>query len=209
MFDVKFCKCGTLLFVPQELVEKTIRSDKELLVICGHCGTARYIGAEHFEYDDENGEHHNEYHMYTRDAYEDFVIDDSTEQKPVIFWTEGVRVPMKSHEYARSYFSEQYADMWYPDAASYLGDMKLENFMPLFEKMENGTADESEKERFMRFIKWMLPHLESIKFWKENHCKVDMARLNRELTPDQKKSLMRYVAPEFDWAEIGEKRSWE
>ena len=209
-YDVRFCGCGTLLFVPEETIDKALHEDKEVLLICGRCGRAYYIGADHQVYDDEHG-HHDEFMMYTREPVEDkFVLDETTEQKPhTVFWTKGVRVPMKTGEYARSHSCDIFSDMWYPDGASYLGDMKLENFMSLYEKVKAGTADDKEKERFMRFISWMIPYLENIHEWKKNQSVVDMARLNRELTPEQKESVMRYSIRAFDWHSIGEKMLWE
>jgi hypothetical protein len=44
-YDVRFCDCGRVLFIEQDKIDHAIENEKEVLVVCNHCGDSFVIGA--------------------------------------------------------------------------------------------------------------------------------------------------------------------
>lgn len=46
-YDMRICKCGRIHMVPNEKIEKALKNNRNLLLICAGCGTATLIGGRH------------------------------------------------------------------------------------------------------------------------------------------------------------------
>lgn len=121
-YDMHICSCGRIHMVPMEKLDSALEEDKELLLICGGCGAATRIGADIEP--DWNEPNKDCYMMYSRDfssdksvsiVPEDFERTDSHKGIREIYYSKGIKVPMETGEYARSYFNGTFSDMWYPD----------------------------------------------------------------------------------------------
>ena len=45
-YDMRICKCGRIHMIDEDKLEKALENNKNLLLICGGCGTATLIGAD-------------------------------------------------------------------------------------------------------------------------------------------------------------------
>ena len=121
-YDIRICKCGRIHAIPNERIEKALDADKNFLLICAACGNATLIGANiSLDWDDPSKDC---YEMYSADfsSYEDKVINTDTfkkneKEKAVeeIFYSHGIKAPMKTGQYATDYFNGRFSDRWYPD----------------------------------------------------------------------------------------------
>ena len=121
-YDLSICSCGRIHMIPEYKIDEAISKTKELLVICGGCGRAVKYGADVVPDLDNSDE--DCYEMYSVDfsSYEDKVINTDTfkgneKEKAVeeILYSHGIKVPMKTGQYATDYFNGRFSDRWYPD----------------------------------------------------------------------------------------------
>lgn len=112
-YDMTICGCGRIHMVPTEKIDEAIENGKNLMLICAGCGKAVLIGA----YEDPDG-----YMMYKRDysSYQDAFIkkedfEENGENISEIYYSHGLRVPMKTGQYATDYFNGIFSDGWHPD----------------------------------------------------------------------------------------------
>lgn len=45
-YELRICSCGRIHAIPEEKIVNAIEAEKDLLLICGGCGTATLIGAD-------------------------------------------------------------------------------------------------------------------------------------------------------------------
>ena len=121
-YDMRICKCGRIHMVDNNKLEKALKNNKNLLLICAGCGNAILIGAN-IEPDWFNSDK-NCYMMYSGELspYDDKCItsvdfESSEKQKGIeeIIYSHGRKVPMMSGNYATDYFNGKFSDRWYPD----------------------------------------------------------------------------------------------
>lgn len=121
-YDMRICKCGRIHMVDSEKLEKALKNDKNLLLICAGCGNATVIGAnvEPDWYDPKK----TCYMMYfgTFSDYkdkiikaEDFETKEGKKGIEEIIYSHGYKVPMMTGMYATDYSSGKFSDRWYPD----------------------------------------------------------------------------------------------
>lgn len=123
-YDVRFCKCGRIHMIPVDKIDEAVKVDKNLLHICGGCGTATIIGADKEpDWDDPSK---TIYNMYSHslpikeDGIKSISVSDFSESENYkayseILYSQGLRVPMMTGEYANSFSFGTFYDMWYPD----------------------------------------------------------------------------------------------
>lgn len=102
-FEVRICKCGCIHFIPWKDIDDAIESGKEFLFICNRCGTALRYGAD--DYFDEG----KALYCYPLDEGE-ITKDRYEKQFTKILYSEGVRVPMKTGQYADFYDGSVFYD---------------------------------------------------------------------------------------------------
>jgi len=103
-YDVRFCSCGRVHFIDQEKIEKAIENEKEVLVVCNHCGSSYVIGAN--KQWDEDGE---EYHMMYSRSMQDTEIDDISKIDSIVF-TSGEQIRMMTGGEATDHGSYGFVD---------------------------------------------------------------------------------------------------
>lgn len=93
-YDVWFCHCGTIQLMPSEYYDWLAEdsANRYIIRVCQHCGATQRVWLE----EDEEG-----YSICASDV-EDFEISSEDANCKVIF-SKGIRVPMKSGEYAEYY----------------------------------------------------------------------------------------------------------
>ena len=121
-YDIRICGCGRIHAIPKEKIDEVLENNKEFLLICAACGYTTLIGADiAINWNDPAKKC---YEMYTRSfsLYENREINDnifkgSETEKAVgkILYSHGVKVPMKTGQYATDYFNGRFSDRWYPD----------------------------------------------------------------------------------------------
>lgn len=121
-YDIRICKCGRIHAVSGEKIEKALENNKNFLLICAACGSATLIGANvALDWDDSSRDC---YEMYSEDfsSYKDKTIKadifkGNEKEKAVeeILYSHGIKVPMKTGQYATDYFNGRFSDRWYPD----------------------------------------------------------------------------------------------
>lgn len=121
-YDMRICKCGRIHMIDNDKLNKALENNKDILLICGHCGNATIIGADiEPDYIDPSK---NCYMMYSMDfsvngdtSITPDIFIESKEHKAVqeIVYSHGIKVPMMTGEYATMYNCGKFADAWYPD----------------------------------------------------------------------------------------------
>lgn len=119
-YDMRICKCGRIHMIERERIEKSITDNKDLLLVCGGCGTATLIGADiEPNWSDPEKDC---YTMYSNNFSKDRFITnsdfcDAEDHKAIseIFYSQGIRVPMMTGQYATDYYDGKFSDRWYPD----------------------------------------------------------------------------------------------
>lgn len=178
-FDMRICKCGHIHMIPIEKVEKALKTDRNLLLICAGCGGATIIGAdiEPNLFGDSDGL---VYSMYACDfsPHEDASIHIENFGWPgnkkgfsEIFYSHGIHVPMVTGTDATGYFNGKFYDNWYPD----------------FWKIERIDVT---VEEIMKFITK----------WREERITVDMGTFISQTDDDILEELSHYYIPAFNWA---------
>lgn len=178
-YDMRICKCGRIHMIPEENLTRALENDKNLVLMCAGCGSATIIGADIEP--DMFSENPNDlcYMMYAGDLspYENKIITEeifkgSEREKAVseIFYSHGLKVPMKTGNYANNYFDGRFADMWYPD----------------FYKIQRKDVTVPE---IMDFIKEFT----------EERTTVSMNRFINENPEDMIEEISHYWIKGFDW----------
>lgn len=121
-YDMRICNCGRIHMIDEDKLEKALENNKNLLLICGGCGTATLIGADIEPDLDEPDK--DCYMMYSCEfsSYENKSITttdfESTEHHKgieEIVYSHGIKVPMMTGMYATDYNNGRFSDRWYPD----------------------------------------------------------------------------------------------
>ena len=185
-YDMRICSCGRIHMIPMDKVNNAIEKNKNLLYICGGCGNASIIGADiepdWYEKDKLC------YNMYSSKVFEykdgsinveDFTEHDNKKAISEIFYSHGIRVPMMTGEYARSYFYGTFADMWYP------------NF---YEVQRSDTT----VEEFRQFIN----------DFTINQTVVNMNRFINETPKEYLEEISSYLIEAFNWKGTKYEKSW-
>lgn len=185
-YEIKICSCGRIHAIPEEKIDQAIESEKDLLVICGGCGTATLIGADVVPDFDNPSE--DCYEMYARKFvhnHDKSIVVDSfngnDEGKAIseIYYSNGYKVPMMTGNYATDYLYERFSDKWYPD----------------FYKIERKDITVSE---IMEFIN----------NYKHDRKTVNMPRFIDE-TPDEiLEELSNSIILAFDWKGTKFEKEW-
>lgn len=176
-FEVRICKCGRIHFIENEKIEEALHQDKDLLVICGGCGTATKFGADRTT--DFDGQEVFDMYAYTMPdtgfvlTAESFATIEG-KQKGIsqIIHSEGVKVMMKTGYYARYYNSAcgQFQDTWYPNFWEIPDDASADDYKTFIEKS------------------------------KEESVTVDMKTLLRHLSEEQAAALSRFHIKSLNWS---------
>lgn len=178
-YDIRFCKCGRIHAIDNAVLDKALKNNKNLLLICGGCGAATLIGADV----DAEG-----YMMYSADfsPYEntsiipaDFENSDTRKGIEEIFYSLGYKVPMMTEEYATMCFSGYFVDTTCPDFSEI--------------QKTNITTEE-----IMNFID---EH-------NRNKIAVNMSRFIRETPDDVLEAVSSYLMRGFDWVGTKYEKSW-
>lgn len=169
-YDVRFCVCGSIHFLPWEIIEDATDKNEEIAFICKRCGRGVRIGAD--DYFDEGKA------MYSIDLPSrlSFTVNSFTNNAPLknynrVIYDAGVRVPMMTGGFAKFHTGH----IWY-DTDNPLTSCKIQ---------ELGSYDQI---------------LNFMKDWEEQSKTVNKNALERELTPEQKEALKGYSYMEaFNW----------
>jgi len=185
-FDVRICKCGRIHFIDNNLIDEALEQDKNLMLVCGGCGSIQLIGADRETDWVDTGK--TVFNMYTFNIQEEQQIWDaslftgSDKKKPVskILYDAGVQVMMQSGYFARSFENGvgRFQDMWYPD---------------FWKIPANATAQE---------------YKEFIEQWQKDSVTVNMPFLLRTLTEEQAQALSGYIIEGLDWKGTKFEREW-
>ena len=185
-FDVRICKCGRIHFIDNKLIDEALEQDKNLMVICGGCGSVQLIGADRFT--DWTDPDKTIFNMYTFNVQDEqqiwdaslFTESDKKKATSKILYDAGVQVMMQSGYFARSFENGigRFQDMWYPD---------------FWKIPANATAEE---------------YKEFIEKWQKDSVTVNMPFLLRTLTEEQAQALSGYIIEGLDWKGTKFEREW-
>lgn len=119
-YEVRVCNCGRIHVFSHEKIENAIYNNKELLLVCGGCGSRTVIGAD-YRAEGAYGFEEPCYDMYsftldsTFSITADFKTPTGHEISEILF-NNGIRVPMMTGEYAKLYTPfVGFLDIWFPD----------------------------------------------------------------------------------------------
>lgn len=147
--EIRICKCGHIHIFDDEIINQTITENKELVLICGNCGTAYKIGA-----DEEDGSSVGEpnriyFNMYTQDvnnsatfSIENFVNNEENKAIKTIFYSKGIAIPMKSGMEANAFFIDKFFDTYYPNFLSEINrqNITVEEIQQLKQQWETNRS---------------------------------------------------------------------
>lgn len=121
-YDMRICKCGRIHMVDEDKLEKALENNKNILLICGGCGTATLIGADiEPDWDEPDKDC---YMMYSCEfssrenksiTTADFESTEHHKGIEEIVYSHGIKVPMMTGMYATDYNNGRFSDRWYPD----------------------------------------------------------------------------------------------
>lgn len=176
-YDVKICKCGRIHFIDWNEISTACDKEKNLLLICGGCGEATYIGSDKQpDWFDENKICHMMY-SYSQNKYEDFSINEDSFKSTrydkglyKVIYSHGIKVMMKTGYYATAYDNGIFTDMQYPD---------------MWHIQRNDITVNEIKEFFNK--------------WEEKMKTVNMNSLLKKLTDEQANELSSYMIEGLDW----------
>lgn len=185
-FEVRICSCGRIHFIDNALIDEALDQGKNLMLVCGGCGSVQLIGADRQpDWDDPSK---TVFNMYTWSVHEEQKIWDASlftgtdKQKAVskIFYSQGVQVMMESGYFAKSFEHGvgRFQDMWYPD---------------FWKIPANATAEE-----YKAFIEK----------WQRESVTVNMPFLLRTLTEEQAQALSGYAIEGLNWKGTKFEREW-
>lgn len=176
-YDMRICKCGRIHMIDNNKLNKALENNKNLLLICGGCGSATLIGANIEP--DWYGTDEDCYTMYSTDfsSYEDKSItavdfESTKHQKGIeeIIYSHGIKVPMMTGMYATDYCNGTFFDRWYPD----------------FYKIQRKDVTVKEVMDF-------------INEYNLNRRTVNMNRFINETPIDMLEEISHYMIDGFDW----------
>ena len=185
-YDMRICKCGRIHMIEGEKLERALEKDKNILLICAGCGAATVVGADIEP--DWNDPEKECYMMYSGDfsAYDDKEISvsdfTSTENHKgieTIIYSHGIKVPMKTGQYATDYFNGQFSDCWYPD----------------FYKIQRNDVT---VEEIMNFINE----------YKHDRRTVNMQRFINETPDDMLEEISNYMIEGLNWKGTKWEKEW-
>ena len=170
-YEVTFCSCGSIHFIPWEAIEVAIEKDEEVVLICGHCGAACRIGADDY-FDD--GKAMYKLAMPNSVGITTTMFTNNAPHKNFsrIIYDVGVKVPMMTGGYAKFHSG----DVWY-DTDNPLTDYKLQE-LHSYEKIMEYYTD-----------------------WERRARTVNMTAFKRALNPGQMEALKGYYITAFNWKE--------
>lgn len=186
-YDVRFCSCGRIHFIDDKDISEAISEDKELVLICGGCGKALFIGANKTMYELESDEPEEVYELYSYIEEKYFKIDSDNFTKRIEY--------LKTIGWIR--YKPIHMIVYNPGKKVY---MKSGNIATLFINgvFHDQLISEFEQERFLHRYKLKE---EGIPYIKTNHgTSVDMERLINDLTEDELEALSGYAINSFDWS---------
>lgn len=174
-YDMRICKCGRIHMIENNVIEKALQNNKNILLICAGCGNATLIGADSIL----DGSGKTEYMMYSCEfaRYKDRTIEisdfePSEHDKGIykIIYSQGYRVPMMTGMYATDYCNGKFSDRWHPD---------------FYEIQKRDIT----VEEIMKFIK------------KYNHDRtmVNIRRFINETPQEILKEISHYYIESFNW----------
>ena len=186
-YNMRICKCGRIHMIDNDKLDKALENNKDILLMCGHCGIATIIGADiEPDYLEPSK---NCYMMYSMDfsVYDDKSITpdcftENEEHKAIqeIVYSHGIKVPMMTGGYATMYSCGKFADTWYPD----------------FYHIQR--ADVTVKE-IMEFID---------KYNKDRHT-VNMDRFIAETPDDMLEEISHYLVDGLNWKGTKYENEWD
>lgn len=185
-YDVRICKCGRIHFIENSLIDEALDQDKNLMFVCGGCGSVLLIGADReTDWNDPSKTHFN---LYTFENQEEQQVWDATlfagtdKKKAVskIFYDKGIQVMMQTGYYAKyfDYGTGRFQDIWYPD---------------FWRIPDNATVED-----YKSFIEQ----------WRKDFVTVNMPNLLRTLTDEQAEALSHYHIEGLDWTGTKYQKPW-
>ena len=178
-FDMRICKCGKIHFIDNKLIENALEQDKNIMFVCGSCGSVQLVGAD--RYLDYSVPKKTIFNMYTINVQEEqllwdesiFTGADGKKAIDKVLYSKGIPVMMQSGYFATSFDhgTGKFQDMWYPD---------------FYKVPVNATAQE---------------YKEFIEKWQKDSATVNMPFLLRTLTDEQADCLSGYIIEGFDWSD--------
>lgn len=121
--ELRICKCGHLHFL-DGTVEKAIKADEEVILVCGHCGKMTRIGADSStDYGVNGGKPKKCYSMYSIEITNDTTImndrdvrvEGCSKEIYAVIYSKGEPVPMKTGYSADHYFDGRFYDNCFPE----------------------------------------------------------------------------------------------
>ena len=177
-YDMRICRCGRIHMIDNNRINSALKKNKNLLLICAGCGAATLIGADvEMDWTVQGKEI---YMMYSNDfsasedsiiASSDFKTTDNHKGIEEIIYSQGLKVPMMSGQYATDYFNGIFSDRWYPD----------------FYKIQR---DDITVKEIMNFIDE----------FNHDRTTVNMDRFIYESPEDMLDEISRYSIKGFNWA---------
>jgi len=142
-YDMTICNCGVIHMIDNEKIDKALAEDKNVLLICAHCGKGTLIGAD--KQPDWDNPEKTAYMMYKSEfAYETSIITTSdfenTEDKKgisEIIYSKGYKVPMMTGFHATNYLGGNFYDNSGPDLYEFNMYSKAEDIQRLVENYKN------------------------------------------------------------------------
>lgn len=144
-FEVRICKCGCVHFIPWSDIENAIDNNKEFLFICNRCGTALRYGAD--DYFDAGKA------LYCFPLDKGEITKERFEKEfTKILYSEGVRVPMKTGQFADFYDGNTFYDIQPFNWSSKIYECKgIEEIRRYYEK-QTELAKKVNIDRFMKSL---------------------------------------------------------
>ena len=181
-YDMRICRCGRIHMIDNNRINSALKKNKNLLLICAGCGAATLIGADvEMDWTVQGKEKTEEiYMMYSNEfsASEDsintpadFKTTDNHKGIEEIIYSQGLKVPMMSGQYATDYFNGIFSDRWHPD----------------FYKIQR---DDITVKEIMNFIDE----------FNRDRTTVNMDRFIYESPEDMLDEISRYSIKGFNWA---------
>ena len=176
-YNMSICKCGRIHMIDSEKLNTALHNNKNLMIICGGCGTVKLSGADVFpDWEDPEKDCYMLYEKVfspyddTHITVVDFESGEDSKGIEEIIYSHGVKVPMRTGMYATDYCNGRFSDRWYPD----------------FYKIQRKdvTVDE-----IMKFIN----------DYTVNRTTVDMERFIRENNSDVLEEISHYHIEGFNW----------
>ena len=190
--NMEICKCGRIHFYSNEVLDRILDEEKELVLICSHCGMVKDIGANKepaYLYDDDAEEDKICYNMYswnqesgeiTADNFNSgFMNEKGKYSIGKIIISDGVSVMMETGYNANGYQGGAFYDNWYPD---FLFNHRPEVYNKDFNQL--------------------------LKEWEVKRKTVSMPILLRQLTEDQAELLSGYCTGGLNWKGTKWEREW-